>query len=591
MKKIFLVALLSIIFFSLPAFAKSFSIESADINVKILSDGSVDFSQKIAVNFAGSFSEGFVDLDLDAEQKAAFVDSSVSVREFGKGELVIYFSTVSTTSKGKTITWKISASNEKRIFIISYKLKKAVSAYTDIAEFNWKVWGSSWPSSVGKMKIAVELPKEVSNASELRRWAHPQLNGKITDLNKKTILIEANNVPAYQWVEARVVFPVSILSSTVGAKVFPSAGLQKILDEEERFGKESESEEEIPGIILFLAFLSVFGFPLVIIILFVYFYNKYGREPKSLEQNFIYYRDIPYKYGPAVAASILEWGTQQNDVTATFMDLVRRKFFKIEEVQKEKFLGIFGDNKDYVITNLNKLTEELKPYEKKVFDLFSENMAGGKISMNDFQKKVSSNYKYANFFMEWQKLVSDEVKSLNLIDNTGRDKFLKWGGIVLVVSFVLTFLSFGIAMFGAIISTFAYAILAYGFKGALPRRTQEGAEHCAKWAGLKKFLTDFGLMKEKMPKQIYLWDQYLVYATAFGIAEQVSKYMDTQFPVEQRRRSALYTGGAFGIYSSPAFRRTFSSFSAPRSSGYGGRSGGFSGGGGHGGGGGGGGFR
>ncbi len=591
MKKIFFAALIFAIILSAGAQAKSFSIESADISAKILSDGSVDFSQTIAINFLGSFSEGFVDLDLDAEQKAAFDDSSVSVREYGKEGDDRLPAQISTTAKGKTIIWVMSANNEKRIFIISYKLKKTVTAYADIAEFYWKVWGAGWASPVQKMKISVELPREVSDKNNLFGWGHPQLNGIVAIADNKTVLLDVKNVPANQWVEARVIFPANILSSTAGAKISALSAKERILKEEENYGKQSQAQEQgIIGIILGLGLLSIFIFPAAIIILFLHFYFKYGREPKLPEQNFIYIREIPYNYGPAVAAAILEWGVQENDISATFMDLVRRKFFKIEEFRKEKFLGIFGDDRDYTITNLNKPTAELKPHEKKVFDLFSENMAGGKISISEFQKKVSSNYKYTNFFSEWQKLVEQEVKALGVIDNTGRDKFLKFGGGILLVSFVLSFLSFGIMMLGTILSGFTYTILAVVFKSALARRTQLGAEHYAKWKGLKKFLSEFGLMKEKLPKQIYLWEQYLVFATAFGIAEQVSKYMDTQFPVEQRRKSALYTGGTFGIYSAPAFRQSFSSF-GPRSSGSAGHGGGFSGGGGHGGGGGGGGFR
>ncbi|HLE07710.1 MAG TPA: DUF2207 domain-containing protein [archaeon] len=592
MKKIFLSAMLFLIILSTGAQAKSFSIESADISAKILPDGSVDFSQTIAINFAGSFSEGFVDLDLDAEQKAAFDDSSVSVREYGKEGDDRLSATVSSSSKGKTITWIMSANNEKRTFIISYKLKKTVVAYADVSEFYWKVWGAGWASPVKKMKISIELPREVSDKNNLLGWGHPQLNGIVTIADNKTVLLDVKNIPAQQWVEARVVFPANILSSTAGTKVSSLAAKDKILKEEENYGKQTEAQDQgIPGIILGLGLFSIFIFPAAIIILFLYFYFKYGREPKLPEQNFIYYRDIPYNYGPAVADYILGWGVQENDISATFMDLVRRKFFKIEEFRKDKFLGIFGDDKDYTITNLGKPIDELKPHEKKVFDLFSENMAGGKISISEFQKKVSSNYKYTNFFSEWQKLVEQEVKALGVIDNTGRDKFLKLGVGILLVTFVLTFLSFGIMMLGAILSGFTYTILIFAFKDALARRTPLGAEHYAKWKGLKKFLSDFGIMKEKMPKEVYLWEQYLVFATTFGIADKVSKYMDTQFPVEQRRRSALYTGGSFAIYAAPAFRNSFSSFGPSRSSGYRGHGGGFSGGGGHGGGGGGGGFR
>ena len=41
--------------------------------------------------------------------------------------------------------------------------------------------------------------------------------------------------------------------------------------------------------------------------------------------------------------------------------------------------------------------------------------------------------------------------------------------------------------------------------------------------GLKKFLKEFSQISKKEPIEVKLWDQYLMYAQIFGIAEQVMK--------------------------------------------------------------------
>ena len=43
--------------------------------------------------------------------------------------------------------------------------------------------------------------------------------------------------------------------------------------------------------------------------------------------------------------------------------------------------------------------------------------------------------------------------------------------------------------------------------------------------GMKKFLSDFGRFDEKELPEIILWEKYLVYAAAFGIAAKVEKAM------------------------------------------------------------------
>ena len=52
---------------------------------------------------------------------------------------------------------------------------------------------------------------------------------------------------------------------------------------------------------------------------------------------------------------------------------------------------------------------------------------------------------------------------------------------------------------------------------------EEYKEDAKQILGLKKYLKEYSLIKERYPIEIALWDQYLVFATLFGIAEQVTK--------------------------------------------------------------------
>ncbi|WEV53260.1 DUF2207 domain-containing protein [Bifidobacterium sp. ESL0704] len=48
--------------------------------------------------------------------------------------------------------------------------------------------------------------------------------------------------------------------------------------------------------------------------------------------------------------------------------------------------------------------------------------------------------------------------------------------------------------------------------------------------GLRKYLLDFGDFKESEPQDLALWDQYLIYATAFGISDKLAKGMTKVWP-------------------------------------------------------------
>lgn len=48
--------------------------------------------------------------------------------------------------------------------------------------------------------------------------------------------------------------------------------------------------------------------------------------------------------------------------------------------------------------------------------------------------------------------------------------------------------------------------------------------------GLKRYMSEFSLMKEKEVPELILWEKYLVYATVFGISEKVLKQLKVVYP-------------------------------------------------------------
>ena len=56
--------------------------------------------------------------------------------------------------------------------------------------------------------------------------------------------------------------------------------------------------------------------------------------------------------------------------------------------------------------------------------------------------------------------------------------------------------------------------------------TDFGEEEYLKWRALYNFINDGTLLKEKDVFDIILWEQFLVYATAFGISDKVSDSLE-----------------------------------------------------------------
>ncbi|HSG27381.1 MAG TPA: hypothetical protein VLA34_02785, partial [Candidatus Krumholzibacterium sp.] len=54
----------------------------------------------------------------------------------------------------------------------------------------------------------------------------------------------------------------------------------------------------------------------------------------------------------------------------------------------------------------------------------------------------------------------------------------------------------------------------------LARRSREAAMNHQKWSAFRKFIIDFSAMKDAGPLLLPLWERYLVFAVAMGVAEK-----------------------------------------------------------------------
>ena len=113
--------------------------------------------------------------------------------------------------------------------------------------------------------------------------------------------------------------------------------------------------------------------------------------------------------------------------------------------------------------------------------------------------------------------------------------------------------------------------------------TDEGINESEQWKGLKKFMENFSMLDKREIPELALWEHYLVYATAFGIADKVIKqlkivYKDLYDNMDMNNYGYMYLM-MHTDFSSNFSHAISSSYSSTLSSGSG-SGGGFSGGGG-----------
>lgn len=610
----FLVVLIGFFLSFFPVFpiahAKSVTIPSVDIVATIRQDGSVEIVEKRTIRFDGDFTYGFYELP-----KAG----AGELTDFSIAEGIVPFTFDPTRSQATGTyysedlydTWKyyyyFEASNVTKTFTIRYVLKNVVTLYQDYGEFYYKLQGTGWDfiidSFTSKITWKTPVPKE-----NYRIWAHGALWGEFTKTDEYSSQVTINQVPKNTIVEVRVLLPKSYFSYQ---PTHQETILEKAVAEETKWADEANREREIAavqwermkkigtGIQIFFYLLAAY-----LVFLFFSLYKEHGAE-LPLANEAIYYREPPSNLRPAIAGLLYSFQSYNDKfLQATILDLIRRKWIQYDEIPGNFF------TRDYRMTKLHNSKDSLNEYEKILMEkiLFDKNDTETIKSLKAKFNTTKTVYYYT--FQSFMNQVKQDLADKEFFDKKSHSV----SNVVLVVGILLCMVSF---VLGISLSTYFFGSPRYGYlilipvgllyivgHGSLKRRTQAGREEFSKWKAFRSFMSDFSNLKEYGPKSLIIWEQFLVYATAFGIASVVLKALKVVAPTLPDQNNGTFirpmmfsTGNFIGmsglmnsISSLGSTAQTLSrTASSTHSSGSGG-GGGFSGGGGGGGGGSGGGF-
>ena len=72
------------------------------------------------------------------------------------------------------------------------------------------------------------------------------------------------------------------------------------------------------------------------------------------------------------------------------------------------------------------------------------------------------------------------------------------------------------------------------------RRTKAGQLEAQRWEAFRRYLADFPRLDIAPPATLALWERFLVYGIAFGIAERVLQGAQLHMPEELAEASSIY---------------------------------------------------
>ena len=607
----------------------SLHLKNLDFTAQINEDGSMDVVETWDVNVSDTntlyktfkidktkysgISNVFVQ-DITSGTNKNFKKSDIWQYHLDKGH---YFGGINNNNEYE-IAWGVSIdTTTRKQYLIRYTVKDVIKKYNDCAELYWQFVGSEFEISADSITGIIKLPNKVSDKDELKVWGHTEyLNGEIYVTDLDIVEFNVNKYKSGNFVEVRIAMPTYLFEKVSSENISQEEKLDDIIKEETEWANEANARRDRRNKNFKLLILATI---LVNTSIGIMFSKKIKKNKQFLEKNpnilpeqqLEYYRELPDKEEtPLEAVFILKTGYKQsclpNVFSATILNFALKGYIRIE--QEGKTIKIL----------LNKIkTDELTGDEKKVLEILRAASNNNELTMAELEKYIK-NYpsKLMNLNSTFEKVSKTQASEKGKFDTNRFNKQIVYaeknvGYIFLLIiiitasiftigyayknvqSMLITCTIISLAFF--IVVTIINLILNIKITTSFNGFTQKGINEQEQWKAFKKYMEDFSYLNEKEVPQLVLWEKYLVFATAFGIADKVLKQLKVKYP-ELNDPDTIHSMILFNsMYSSNGFNTGFINsissstsrmYSSTYSSGSGG-GGGFSGGGGFGGGGGG----
>ena len=506
--------------------AVDYSLTGARIDMEVQDNGLLNVAEEIDYHFDSSANGVYRDIRLkegqSVENLQVYVDGAYyryDIIPQGNTERVkIYLFRDAAKTK------KITSGTDVKVYL-QYDMPKVVRVYNDVGEIQFKVWGEEWDEDLDYLYATISFPDN----KKLEYWINPPSSDAQSYWEDNILYISSDGVSSGKYVEARAIIPLSEFSSDAPYAQHINKNAK---DEIEKIQKDAENEQ---GFLNSIGSLMDYLLAIVVAVPLAIYY-KFGREPKT-DYQAIYEHEPPTKDPPAFVNALME--SMSKDVgdineqafQATIMDLINRGKLGVGSEEDTEF------TKTTFLTVKN--TDGLERFERALIGILQTFELDGRISfsyMQDCLRSESQARSFQSNYNSWcqnfkNDYLPDEVLK-EYFDNTGAD-YLSYSGIgAIALGVILVVFSFLFDFNGDFITTIIGILMgvigigSFLIPSGIPGRyTLKGKLYAEKWNKFKKFLEDYSLIKEHPPESIAIWNEYLVYATALGVADKVYKAM------------------------------------------------------------------
>ena len=399
--------------------------------------------------------------------------------------------------------------------------------YEDCVEFYWMFLNTSNGIPANNVTGTIKLPGNVSDIDNLRVWAHGSLNGEIERTNTNTASFSIKGLSANTMLETRV----AVLDTKMFSDIHETIPLKKfnsIVEEETKWANEAnELRNRMRAILIAIitANLIVIAFFLPKLLKYYSDYKKIKEETKSKIPNYEYFRDIPREKDATPAeAAYLYYMNQKKSFTVNY-----NKSNVLSATITYLYL------KGFINIIINEVNKELKSDEKKVYELLKTiSNNSNSVTIKEIEKYAKKHY--SNFLSavdSFESIAKSSHKSIGNIEYSNEDLIKKYKSNKRKYIFGILALCFTSLFFYTFPIILIWILCVYMLNKCISSfspLSEKGLEEMAEWKGLGKYLKDYSLIKDREVFEVTLWEKFLVFATAFGIADTVLKQMKIAYP-------------------------------------------------------------
>lgn len=488
---------------------------------------------------------GIENLTVAVTNSANITTNFEKVSNAEKGDNGVY--TVDTVNADRTDGYDIMvyspiSSNNFQTVHYSYDITDAVVQYNDMSEIYYNFIGNGIETDVGEFNLDIYLPKSI-NMDYVKYYPHTYATKLeniqvLLDSSSNCINFNIKNIPSGEPVDARIVFPNTVLMNCTKKynNDYDFNSLYKI---------ENSMSLGNTRYFIHITINIILGVLLVALcIIFLTYGIIKSKKFRTTVKNANYFRDIPKRLNlleyQALLPSKMTDALSSNLIIATILDLTNRKILNME-TKKCRNKKKQSDYEYNVSINKDADFTKLCPYEKQILSLIFSEQISTDFNVSDYTEKIVELNARFKEISKNSKLVQQisKANSKRLIDTKKIYKKVKTSlilnFIILIVTLFIVFLFNTLVMnpdkvlgiiefiissvFTALFSFVVIVILDDLYKIPTDKYAQDQKEVLGLW----KYLKDYSLIKDRYPIELSIWNEYLVFASLFGIADKVAK--------------------------------------------------------------------